>query len=195
MKQKIEIEVPEGKKAIWENNQITFVDAEPHWKSIKTFDDAYWYCYNYERFAEYVTNYSHALADTYEEKIAKLRLVIVALTNNEKLSLTSGTVYYPVLQFYKADYPGLVTSSKDIVGTIKTEGERYVVVSITAHTTCLQGLGDFPPDCHFSSVSTGINIGLPSKEMADHLTKYFGKLLFEVMYGMCNCEWEWEWVE
>ena len=43
MKQTIEIEVPEGKKAIWENNQITFVDAEPHWKSIKTFDDAYDY--------------------------------------------------------------------------------------------------------------------------------------------------------
>lgn len=191
MKQTIEIEVPEGKKAVWENNQIKFVDTQPHWESIKTFTDAYWYCYNSERFVEYVAACNHALPDTYEDLVAKLRLVIAALTNNKKLSLTSGTIYYPVLQFYKADYPGLVTSSKDIIGTIITEGERYVVVSITAHTTCLQGLGDFPPDCPFSSVSTGINIGLPSKEIADHLTKYFGKLLFEVMYGMCNCEWEW----
>ena len=32
MKQTIEIEVPEGKKVIFENNQIIFVDEEPHWK-------------------------------------------------------------------------------------------------------------------------------------------------------------------
>ena len=190
MKQTIEIEVPEGKKAIWKNSKVEFVDAEPYWKSIKTFDDAFWYCDNDEYFVEYVTACNHALPDTYEEKIAKLRLVIAALTNNEKLSLTSGTVYYPALQFYKADYSEKVIS-KEVIGTIITEGERYVVASITAHTTCLQGLGDFPPDCPFSSVSTGISIGMPSKEIAAHLTKYFGKLLFEVMYGMCNCEWEW----
>ena len=190
MKQTIEIEVPEGKKAIWKNSKIEFIDTEPHWKSITTFTDAYWYCYNSERFAEYVAACNHALPDTYEEKIAKLRLVIAALTDNEKLFLTNGSIYYPTLQLYKADYSGSIIG-KDIIGTIITEGERYVVASITAHTTCLQGLGDFPPDCHFSSVSTGINIGIPSKEIADHLTKYFGKLLFEVLYGMCNCEWEW----
>ena len=39
----IEIEVPEGKKAVWEDGQIKFVDIE-HWKNIKTFEDAYKYC-------------------------------------------------------------------------------------------------------------------------------------------------------
>ena len=190
MKQTIEIEVPEGKKAVWKNGKIEFIDAEPHWKSIKTFNDAFWYCDNDENLTEYITNYSPASADTYGEKVAELRLVIAALTNNEKLSLISGFVYYPALQLYKADYSKLAIS-ENIIGTIITEGERYVVAAITAHTTCLQGFGGFPPACHFSSVSTGINIGLPSKEIADHLTKYFGKLLFEVMYGMCNCEWEW----
>ena len=190
MKQTIEIEVPEGKQAIIENNQIKYIDSE-HWKAIKTVADARKFCLVNDGFTKLIASYNSALLDTYEDKVIQLRLVIAALTNNEKLSLTSGTVYYPVLQFYEADYPGLITSSKDIIGTIITEGKRYVVASITAHTTCLQGLGDFPPDCPFSSVSTGINIGLPSKEIADHLTKYFGKLLFEVMYGMCNCEWEW----
>ena len=78
-----------------------------------------------------------------------------------------------------------------MVGTIITEGEKYIVISTVAHTTYLQGLGEFTPDRPISCISTGINIGLPSKEIADHLTKYFGKLLFGVMYGMCNCEWEW----
>ena len=188
MKQTIEIEVPEGKKAVIEGNQIKYVDVG-HWKSIKTFDDALDYCCDHSSLSDFTIAYETASTD-YEEKIAKLRLVIAALTNNEKLSLTGGSVYYPALQLYKADYSESVIG-KDIVGTIITEGEKYIVISTVAHTTYLQGLGDFPPDCHFSSVSTGINIGLPSKEIADHLTKYFGKLLFEVMYGMCNCEWEW----
>lgn len=190
MKQTIEIEVPEGKKAIWKNSKIEFIDTEPYWKPIKTFYDAYWYCYNYERFTEYVAACNHALPNTYEEKIAQLRLVIAALTDNEKLSLTSGTIYYPALQIYKEDYSGSIIG-KDMIGAIKTEGEKYVVVSVPSHTTCLQGLGEFTPDCPISCISVGVNIGMPSKEIADHLTKYFGKLLFEVMYGMCNCEWEW----
>lgn len=189
MKQAIEIEVPEGKKAIIENNQIKYIDSE-HWKSIKTVADARKFCLINDGFTNLIASYNSALLDTYEDKVIQLRLVIAALTNNAKLSLTSGTIYYPILQFYKADYSGVVIS-KDIIGTIITEGERYVVASTTARTTCLQGLGDFPSGCHFSSASTGINIGIPSKEIADHLTKYFGKLLFEVMYGMCNCEWEW----
>lgn len=188
MKQIIEIEVPEGKQAIIEGNQIRYIDIE-YWKSIKTFDDALHYCYDYPPLNQFVEEYDLA-GTNYAVSVAKLRLIIAALTNNAKLSLTSGTIYYPILQFYKADYSGVVIS-KDIIGTIITEGERYVVASTTARTTCLQGLGDFPSGCHFSSASTGINIGLPSKEIADHLTKYFGKLLFEVVYGMCNCEWEW----
>ena len=188
MKQTIEIEVPEGKKAIIEGNQIKYVDAE-HWKSIKTFDDALDYCCDHSSLSDFTIAYETTSTD-YEEKIAQLRLVIAALTNNEKLSLISGSVYYPALQLYKTDHSRSVIG-KDVIGTIKTEGEKYVVASITTHTTCLQSLGEFTSNYPFSNVSVSINIGLPSKEIADHLTKYFGKLLFEVMYGMCNCEWEW----
>lgn len=189
MKQTIEIEVPEGKKAVWENNQIKFVDTQPHWESITTFTDAYWYCYNSERFAEYVAACNHALPDTYEEKIAKLRLVIAALTNNKKLSLTNGSIYYPTLQIFRTDCSVI---GKDIIGTIVIEEGTYTVASVTSfHNPFLKGLGGFPSTAPVSCASTGINIGMPSKEIADHLTKYFGKLLFEVMYGMCNCAWEW----
>ena len=188
MKQTIEIEVPEGKKAIIEGNHIRYIDIE-YWKSIKTFNDAFHYCYDYPPLNQFVKEYDLA-GTNYAISVAELRLIIAALTNNEKLSLTSGSIYYPALQLYKADYSEPIIG-KDTIGTIITEGEKYVVGSTTAHTTCLQGLGEFTSNCPFSSVSTGINIGLPSKEIADHLTKYFGKLLFEVMYGMCNCEWEW----
>ena len=36
-KQVIEIEVPDGKKAVWENEAIRFVPEDPHRKSIITF--------------------------------------------------------------------------------------------------------------------------------------------------------------
>ena len=188
MKQTIEIEVPEGKQAIIEGSRIRFIDTE-YWKSIKTFDDALHYCYDYPPLNQFVEEYDLA-GTNYAVSVAKLRLIIAALTNNKKLSLTSGTIYYPALQLYKADYSEPIIS-KDMIGTIITEGEKYLVISTNAYTTCLQGLGEFTLDCSTPCISIGINIGMPSKETADHLTKYFGKLLFEVMYGMCNCEWEW----
>lgn len=39
MKQTIEIEVPEGKKAIWEDGQIKFVSTKS-WEDITTFEGA-----------------------------------------------------------------------------------------------------------------------------------------------------------
>ena len=194
MKQTIEIEVPKGKKAVWENNQIKFVDAEPHWKSIKTFGDAFWYCDNDEYFAEYVTNYSHTLAETYEEKVAQLRLIIAALTNNEKLSLTNNKLYYPTVQFCNAHDINECFGNK-IIGKIKSEGKEYVVVgggASIASFAGLGGLGYVSSDYCVSSASTYTGLFcVSSKEIAKHLSIYFGKLIFEIMYE----KGDWEWVE
>lgn len=192
MKQTIEIEVPEGKIAIWENNQITFVDAEPHWKSIKTFEDAYDYCYE-NNLDKYTTNYCLATADTYEEKVAKLRLVIAALTKNEKVSLVSGKLYYPVIQFCLADFCVEDSCFKNkLIGKIKSEGKEYVVVNSSAHYGSDAGLGCVNSRSGLSNVDSYISfLQVSSKEIAEHLSKYFGKLIFEVMYGGSNCDWEW----
>ena len=192
MKQTIEIEVPEGKKAIWENNQIIFVDVEPHWKSITTFEDAYDYCYT-NNLDKYTTNYCLATADTYEEKVAKLRLVIAALTNNEKVSLVSGKLYYPVIQFCLADFCVKDSCFKNkLIGKIKTEGKEYVVLNSNAHYCSDAGLGCVNSRSGLSNVDPYISfLQVSSKEIAEHLSKYFGKLIFEVMYGGSNCDWEW----
>lgn len=192
MKQTIEIEVPEGKKAIWENNQITFVDADPHWKSIKTFEDAYDYCYT-NNLDKYTTNYCLATADTYEEKVAKLRLVIAALTNNEKVSLVSGKLYYPVIQFCLADFCVEDSCFKNkLIGKIKSEGKEYVVLNSNAHHGSDAGLGCVNSRSGLSNVDSYISfLQVSSKEIAEHLSTYFGKLIFEVMYGGSNCDWEW----
>ena len=194
MKQTIEIEVPEGKKAIWENNQITFVDTEPHWKSIKTFEDVYEYCRDHNEFSKYVHNYRMVASNTYEEKVAKLRMVTAVLTNNEKVSLVNGRLYYPVIQFCLADFCVEDSCFKNkLIGKIKTEGKEYVVVNSNAHYGSDAGLGCVNSR---SGLSTNIYsyvsvLQVSSKEIAEHLSKYFGKLIFEVMYGGSNCDWEW----
>ena len=193
MKQTIEIEVPEGKKAIWENNQITFVDIEPHWKSIKTFEDVYEYCRDHNEFSKYVHNYRMVASNTYEEKVAKLRLVIAALTKNEKVSLVSGKLYYPVIQFCLADFCVKDSCFKNkLIGKIKTEGKEYVVLNSNAHYCSDAGLGCVNSRSGLSNVDPYISfLQVSSKEIAEHLSKYFGKLIFEVMYGGSNCDWEW----
>lgn len=188
MKQTIEIEVPEGKKAIWENNQITFVDAEPYWKSIKTFEDAYDYCYT-NNLDKYTTNYCLATADTYEEKVAKLRLVIAALTNNEKLSIEKGNLYCPVIQFCDETKINRCIGNK-IIGKIKSKGKEYVVVSGGAGIASFAGLGYAINDISGAYAYIGL-FAVSSKKIAEHLSTYFGKLIFEIMYERSD----WEWVE
>lgn len=195
MKQTIEIEVPEGKKAIFENNQITFVDEEPYWKSINSFDYAYFYClHRRNKFIKYLNSYHQSKTGTYEEKVAQLRLIIAALTNNEKLSLTNNKLYYPVIQFCNAHDINECFGNK-IIGKIKSEGKEYVVVGGVASIASFAGLGGLGyVSSNYRVSGASAYLGLfcvSSKEIAKHLSIYFGKLIFEITYE----RGDWEWVE
>ena len=192
MKQIIEIEVPDGKKAIWENGTIKFVSEDPHWKSITTFIDALIYVRNYlPECEDLLISYTKTMPGSYEYSVICYRIVVAALTNNEKRSLTTGDKWYPVVQFChpedKYNCQGNV-----LIGTIESEGERYSVVGGCAGSGALAGLGYF--DSHdgvsYSYTSFGFQ-SVPSREIAEHISTYFGKLLFEIHYGGTNCDWKW----
>ena len=190
MKQTIEIEVPEGKKAIWENNQITFVDEEQYWKSIKTFDNAYYYCLDrHNKFIKYLNSYHQSKLNTYEDKVAQLRLIIAALTNNEKLSIENGNLYCPVIQFCDETKINRCIGNK-IIGRIKTKEKEYVVVGGGACIASFAGLGYIINGISGSYPYIGL-FAVSSKKIAEHLSTYFGKLIFEIMYE----RGDWEWVE
>ena len=192
MKQIIEIEVPDGKKAIWENGAIRFVSEDPHWKSITTFIDALIYVRNYlPECEDLLISYTKTMPGSYEYSVICYRIVVAALTNNEKRSLTTGDKWYPIVQFChpedKYNCQGNV-----LIGTIESEGERYSVVGGCAGSGALTGLGYF--DSHdgvsYSYTSFGFQ-SVPSREIAEHISTYFGKLLFEIHYGGTNCDWKW----
>lgn len=194
-KQVIEIEVPDGKKAVWENGAIKFVPEGPHWKSITAFVDALTYVRDYlpecEDLLTSYTSYTKTMRGSYEYSVVCYRIVVAALTNNEKRSLTTGDKWYPTVQFCRPKDKNNCWGNV-LIGTIESEGERYSVIGGCAHNGVLEGLGYFHPNEGVSySYSTTSFRSVSSKEIAEHISTYFGRLLFEVHYGGTNCDWKW----
>ena len=192
MKQTIEIEVPDGKKAVWENGVIKFIPEEPHWKTITTFNDALIYVRNYlPECEDLLISYNKTISGSYEHSVVCYRIVIAALTNNEKRHLTTGEKWYPVVQFCRPkDKDNCL--GRVLIGTIESEGKRYSVVGGDADYGTDAGLGLFTSDDGVSLSDADVGLrSVSSKEIAQHISTYFGKLLFEVHYGGTNCNWKW----
>lgn len=191
-KQVIEIEIPDGKKAVWENGTIKFVPEGPHWKHITTFEDALIYVRNYlPECEDLLISYNKSVLNSYERKVASYRIVVAALTNNEKRHLTTGDKWYPVVQFCRPKDVNNCWGSV-LIGTIESEGARYSVVGGSAPDGAFAGLGTF--NSHYGVSSSDASFGfrsVSSKEIAQHISTYFGKLLFDVHYGGTNCDWKW----
>lgn len=191
MKQTIKIEVPLGKKAVWENNQIKFVD-NGHWRNIKTFNDAFKYCDDNNIATNLLLDYKRIpYACSYENNVIQLRIIIAALTNNEKLSLTKGDIWYPIVQFCVPNKKDYCLGNK-VIGKIRSNDKEFLVVGSYASYGSVAGLGCVYSDYDLSDANTNVGfIKVSSKEIAEHLSTYFGKLLFDVTYGGCNCDYEW----
>lgn len=192
MKQTIEIEVPDGKKAVWENGEIRFVPDGPYWKTITTFYDAITYVRDYlPECKDLITSYTNVMSGSYEFSVICYRIVVAALTNNEKRHLTKGDKWYPVVQFCRPKDKKICLGDV-LIGTIESEGVRYSVVGGGAYSIAPVGLGAF--DSYDGVSYSYTNVGFRSvsaKEIAEHISTYFGKLLFEVHYGGINCDWKW----
>lgn len=192
MKQTIEIEVPDGKKAVWENGTIKFVPDVPHWKHITTFGDALVYVRNYlPECEDLLISYNKTITGSYEYSIVCYRIVIAALTNNEKRYLTEGNKWYPVVQFCRPKDKRNCWGDV-LIGTIESEGERYSVMGGRVYRGTYGGLGAFTSYDGMSGSGTTVGFrSVSSKEIAEHISTYFGKLLFEIHYGGTNCDWKW----
>lgn len=192
---KVVIEVPEGQTAKVNkqsdgNVLVTFEKAE-HWKSIKSIEDAFNYLEKKGILENFRYEYDDAPVGSYSEKIAAYRIVVAALTDNEKSHLTTGEYWRPVVQFC---VPGKEKGcyGSEILGTIESEGQKFTVVGGGAVNVVNKGLGFLNS---YTSVSRSwANISLLSisrLEIAKHISKYFGRLLFEILYGGVNCDWKW----
>ena len=87
MKQKFELEIdcPEGCKPI---------SDKPDWKEIKTVEQVLDYCkkYFYQESVALINNLNYLDEQDYEYWIILYRLIVMAITDNEEISLTKGDI-------------------------------------------------------------------------------------------------------
>ena len=189
-KQVLEIEVPDGKKAVWKNGSIVFEDIDTM-DCIKTVGDAIKFLKAHNMCEDIITIVNTLNPYSYEWKVAAYRAVVAAVTYNEQRHLTTGERWYPTIEFCR---PGKLKNcwGDTIIGRIKSEGEEFDVVGGNAHYGAREGLGSFDSyvgvSCAWSDVSFR---SVDSKKAALYISKQFGKLLFEVSYGGTSCNWKW----
>lgn len=192
---KVVIEVPKGQiakvnKQADSNVLVTFETVE-HWKLIKSLSDAIDYLLTRGMCSDLLEEYNAAPRNSYTEKLAAYRIVVAALTNNEERHLTTGERWYPAVQFCK---PGKEKNcwGSEIIGTIESEGQKFTVVGGSATNGALAGLGFFDSNSGVSHSYATIGFrSVSSEQIAIHISKYFGRLLFDIHYGGVNCDWKW----
>ena len=124
--------------------------------------------------------------------IFKLNIIRKALNLGYNLYLTkdpeNSYIYYPYNPFITKSSTyckSEINSDKmEVIGKIKSEGEEYNVLSGYAVLGVNTGLGGFTfyDEVGFADASIGF-LGCASKEIAQHLGKYFGMLITEAKYG------------
>lgn len=189
MKQTIEIEVPDGKKAIWKNGKIEFVDInvmellenskypeetfmEIIAKTVKNGDNDLFDLYN---------EYMNSPVNTHIALVAKLKLFLAYLNKGHKFDLISENIYYPYIKFYRKDK---LPKSEPIISYFEYEGDVYALV--WGGTLCgpHTGLANFD-SYHNIGVSSSYCgfLACKDKETAKFVATTFGKLLFDVNFG------------
>lgn len=190
MKQFIEIEVPQGKKAIYKDGTIVFEDIDIL-ETLTSVTDVIKYLHNNDLGNDILDLLNSLDVDSFEYNVVLLRAIICACTNSEKLSLTKGNIWYPIVQFCILGKESKCLG-KEIVGHIQSEGRTYTVMGGSTPVGSTAGLGYF---YSFAGISfTGSSLGfqaVSSKRVAEHISKHFGKVIFNIMYGGCNCDWKW----
>lgn len=189
-KQVLEIEVLDGKKAVWKDGRVVFEDVDTM-ESIKTINDAILFLMKNKIGDDILDSLSRLPKDLFEWKIAAYRAVVAAVTYNEQRHLTTGERWFPTIEFCR---PGKLKNccGDIVVGRIKSEGEEFDVVVGGANRSACTGLGNFLSSLGVSDSWTNFGfLSVGSKEAALYISKQFGKLLFEVSYGGTNCDWKW----
>lgn len=168
-------------------------ELKPSFKDIKTFEDA---CkvlgINTEVFfddGEYVLKRTPA-----SKALVRLNIIRQALNKGYKMSLTKGDVYYPQIRFVTQNstyYNSKLKSGIKKVAKFEVDDEEYDLMGGITTYGSNSGLGDF---YSYNGVGlSGAYIGFLScatKEIAEHMSKYFAKEIFEAMYSdFINFKW------
>lgn len=123
-----------------------------------------------------------------------LDIVRKALNGGETPSLVSGIIYYPWVRFYRrSETPNSSDLKKNgwILGdTFKYDGIRYILVGGGYGCCSVAGVGPFCGGSGFIPALASL-LCCKSKEIAQHMSRYFSRLIFDAVYSQYNfVDWE-----
>lgn len=142
-------------------------------------------------YADILHKYETFEEGSYEKNLYAYRLIVAVLTGNEKNSLTTGNCYYPYVRFYNGK--GYYSPTDEVkIGTIIADGTSYIVVGGDANNGATAGIGDFGSNIGVSSSWTYVGFrSVSRRDVAQFISRHFGKIIFDLMYGCAGCDYRW----
>lgn len=165
-----------------------------HFSEIKSFEDACKALGIPEQAADYVLNNIGAgLISKHLTAIYKLDIICKALNMGWKPSLVEGKVYWPYVRFYPAGDKAREAARSNnwkVHQSFYSDGKKYSLVSGGDVNYCDGGLGYFGFGCWDAHPYLGL-LSCKSREIAEHMSAYFAKEIFEACYAQHVGTYEW----
>jgi hypothetical protein len=121
--------------------------------------------------------------------IYKLSIIKKALNGDCTNSLLKGTIYYPWVVLYENHDTAVKIAKNDnffLCGTVKIDNTNYYLIGGDFNYTSNILNSD---DCYIVSTNLGL-LNCKSQEIAQHMSKYFAKEIFEALY-LQNGNYKW----
>lgn len=125
--------------------------------------------------------------------IYKLDIIRKALNGGWNPSLVEGRVYYPFVRFYPAGKEAREAASSNnwkLGETFKADGQKYTLVGGGYSCCYCDGLANFGCGCGDVLPNRGL-LGCKSQEIAEHMSRYFSKEIFEATYAHHVGTYQW----
>lgn len=167
----------------------------PKFEDIKTFKDALHALGMYRVFGQYPSNISEMAYFNHIDAISKIDIIRKALNGDWKPSLVKkDIVYYPFIRFYPANKAKDVANSKGgkLGPSFIADGEKYTLVGGgPSYYSCdYYGVGHFCGGDGRVNAYAGL-LCCKSEEIAQHMSRYFMKEIFEAVYAQHIGMYEW----
>ena len=175
----INVEVPEGCTARYDAATQTIKFIPEDYTVIKDFETA---CR--------VIGISNVIPSEIQDNrqlcaMYKMQIVLKAVNQGHTFNLISGEVWYPYVRFIgKSDVDRRIYSSESRILDFNYEGRTFTLVGGYALRGSYDGLGGF--DSLFSMGYSYANVGFfacHSKQIAQHVSKYFAALIFDCCFS------------
>lgn len=165
----------------------------PEWQNIKTFEDA---CRALRIYDRSVSLHLGGSTDTayyhHMDAVSKLDIIRKALNGDWKPSLVQGSVYYPYVRFYPAGQKAREAASSNnwkLGESFIADGKKYTLVG-GGHACYSDGLAGFSYGSGDVLPALGL-LGCKSREIAEHMSRYFSKEIFEATYAHHAGTYQW----